>query len=374
MALRPPFFELRSFVQFRPEQLKWLPNNKHSGEENIAQEPSLAPSQKYMNEYCSFREPTTVMYCFGQSHAQPANFDFTPSTQARQWPGPSFRGEMPFGPRVTPRVKRNPKHKSASAVLVPPSSLPSQKRSRLARTQLAQKRASKKVATSSEPARIGSQDLHRTPPAVFVSTRNSLLHLLALPAEIRNLIYGYVAISDAPLTAQFRPIHSLKGKEREPLVRRFPQEPTLASASHQLRSEVLSIFYAKNRFVFKRDKAAALADFNMLAPSMLLRWDPEPCFSSLIRHVELRFQPNVRAVFEANVTFKRDSEDVATATLKVKHKCECSTCNSIAERLKSIGPWEVNQSPSLIAGAVSLLEKGDLCCFETFDRFDERQL
>ncbi|KAF2718604.1 hypothetical protein K431DRAFT_128239 [Polychaeton citri CBS 116435] len=119
-----------------------------------------------------------------------------------------------------------------------------------------------------------------------------------LPGEIRNQIYSYFAmLGPDPIEARFRhvlvPRKTAKARTKhEKLVRRYPQEPHLAAVNHQLRDEVLSMFYSENRFTFARSsgRAAKSTTFDMTSARMIQHWGPKtPTAAVALNHVEIRF-------------------------------------------------------------------------------------
>ncbi|KAK3723932.1 hypothetical protein LTR37_001416 [Vermiconidia calcicola] len=78
-----------------------------------------------------------------------------------------------------------------------------------------------------------------------MTSRNNRLHLLALPAELRNQIYRYLLLPPGPGRVQIDGSRS--------------HQPCLLRVCHMIRREGISIYYTDNTFTL------VVQDFNVLS-------------------------------------------------------------------------------------------------------------
>ena len=84
--------------------------------------------------------------------------------------------------------------------------------------------------------------------ATMAATPRQPISLLDLPAELRKLIYGYVAAKDEPINVGV--VYTSDFTFERILISEYP---SLASVSKQLRDEVLPLYYSTNKFILGDD-------------------------------------------------------------------------------------------------------------------------
>ncbi|KAK5138424.1 hypothetical protein LTR08_000010 [Meristemomyces frigidus] len=207
----------------------------------------------------------TIMGLRGLDISAESKFDFTLPRSCKEWPAPHYGPDSPHPQHV--KDSRKLQNKRRHGVSIP---------SRPAK-------ASKPKIVSVRKARPQPSRTHGPMPK-----RDLPLHLLNLPGEMRNLIYDLLVLRPSPIYPQFRPVHKLGQRK---VLRRYPREPKLALVNHQLRHEVLSVFYGANLIVFRRSEGELLQSFNMTVASWLTAWHCgcTPAVSAYLRYVELQF-------------------------------------------------------------------------------------
>lgn len=227
-------------------------------------------------------------YRFGRSND--FGFDFTLHNISTAWPGPPYDEHARFAPGVLdkPRVAR------------PRSKLRAPKR-KLSQHDSIHPFRSTKPSHDKTASEHGKQKTHSRPVQYYGSPprRAEPLRFLTLPGEIRNHIYTILTVTRHPLVAQFKPI--VLPHKRPPTVwnnsdlppnivlRRFPREPVLALGNRQLRDEVLSTFYSKNRFVVRQTDHVDLKRHSLLRATELQRWTPKWNMAASLTHIEVHF-------------------------------------------------------------------------------------
>ncbi|EME38399.1 hypothetical protein DOTSEDRAFT_75815 [Dothistroma septosporum NZE10] len=201
----------------------------------------------------------------------PLQFDFEPPTTSRIWPGPKYgphslhkRLHRPTKPRPSSVRKhsRNDDQRHAVRARQPPSM--------------------KQEAKSAEDS---PSDLRS------VAARDPPLYLLGLPPEVRNHIWSLLAVREGPIEAQLRQIQPCRrlSKHRCRTIRKFPWEPVVAGVNHQVRREVLSIFYGTNRFVFEKNACKMFEGYSMTNPTTMQKWSPSTEIANFLSHVDIKF-------------------------------------------------------------------------------------
>ncbi|KAK5163204.1 uncharacterized protein LTR77_010790 [Saxophila tyrrhenica] len=233
------------------------------------------------NPFSTSREPSAAApaaYHFGTS--QDFTFDFKPASPTEEWPGPPYDSNARFAPGVfdkprslRPRSKlRSPKRKL--------SQHDTANSPRVAKTPPAKPSAESKHRPTSRPIQY-----YGTPPR-----REQPLHLLTLPGEIRNQIYRLLTVRRDPLIACFKPIiRPHTSSSSSIVIKRFPREPLLALGCRQLRDEVLSTFYSRNRFVIRQTDNLDLKAHSLFWPSELKGWTPKWGMAGSLTQVEVVF-------------------------------------------------------------------------------------
>ena len=92
----------------------------------------------------------------------------------------------------------------------------------------------------SQPIDCEHEEGHSTTAAVHKSAKEECqARLLELPAELRDKIYGEVAVTRRDINIESE-IH--------------PKEPTILAVCHQIRNEALPIYYGHNTFAVDMDR------------------------------------------------------------------------------------------------------------------------
>ncbi|KAK3051177.1 hypothetical protein LTR09_007573 [Extremus antarcticus] len=243
--------------------------------------------------------------------AEDFTFDFTPTSTAT-WPGPAYDEKARFAPGVfdEPRKSR------------PRSKLRSPKR------KLSQHDNSQSLRSTKPPQDKGSSEHSKqktiSRPIQYYGSpppRDEPLHLLTLPGEIRNHIYNLLTVSRSPLIAQFKPIiRPHKGHTNGIVVRRFPREPTLALGNRQLRDEVLSTFYSKNKFLIRQTDNVDLKSHSLFLPEELQNWTPKWNMAASLMYIEVHF--NARLLVGGKQTSEFVLRRSADGELRLTHRTE----------------------------------------------------
>lgn len=203
----------------------------------------------------------------------PRLFEFDAPTTCRKWPGLRFASfclhtQIPKHSSKTKSSKKSSEKKHGRLEDLKHGSRP-------------------RTATTHKP-----KNSHPTVLAPTISSpiasRNPPLCLMDLPAEVRNEIWTLLTVQKDPIEAQLRPIQS--GKRGKITIRRFPQEPLLASVNKQLRREVLSLFYGTNKFVFEKSAYSVLKDLNMTEIATMKTWKPRKDVAGFLTHIDILFE------------------------------------------------------------------------------------
>ena len=277
------------------------------------------------------------MLTFGAS--DDLDFAFTVESPTK-WPGPAYDKFSMFAPGVFDKARpTRPKTRQKSSkrklsqeggqVKLRPKELPSTK-----------------TVRDVVPSKKSPRPVHYygPPPA-----RDPPHNLLNLPGEIRNQIYRMLCVSHEPIIAQFRPIiRPKRGRgDRAKLfqtTKRFPREPTLALVSRQLMTEVLSIFYSDNTFVFRRNDEKRFEDLIMTHAPMIKRWTPLHNLADSLRSVEVHFTIYGTSTGGSKDTIIYSLRRLADESLQVSNNahavapdyCKCFDQNFMLESKKTL--------------------------------------
>lgn len=229
----------------------------------------------------------------------PRLFEFDAPTTCRRWPGLRF-GSFCLHKQIP---KANSKMKSR---LKKPSVKKHERLDDIKHGVHPRKAATHKP----KKARI-----HVPAPAMSlpIASRNPPLHLMALPAEVKNEIWTLLCVRSDPIEAQLRLIQT--GKRGRVVTRRFPQEPSLAAANKQLRKEVLSLFYGLNKFVFETSVLKALKDLDMTNIATIEKWKPRSDVVSFISQVDIRLAAGGAGSMVAMYEIRRLTDAAVTITV-----------------------------------------------------------
>ncbi|EME79802.1 uncharacterized protein MYCFIDRAFT_199457 [Pseudocercospora fijiensis CIRAD86] len=201
---------------------------------------------------------------------EPRQFEFHLPTTCATWPGPHFGA------------------KSLHKVIAKPPKTAPKPAKQYCWPRVARKRAAPLKSAKAKKAKKSSPE-----PKILtsVASRDPPLHLLSLPAEIRNAFWTLLAVRKNPIEAQLRHIRTAKTpqKPRSQVVRRFPREPVVAAVNKQLRREVLSIFYGTNQFVMEKNACDLYKNLSMTHPGSVQKWSPRPDLANFLSSVDLRY-------------------------------------------------------------------------------------
>ncbi|KAK5721711.1 hypothetical protein LTR15_006302 [Elasticomyces elasticus] len=281
--------------------------------QNALPQPNMAQSQRRDEPPEGILK--TIMNLRGLNISEESTFDFEPPEQWRPWPGARYGQESPHLQFAKATKATRAKH---AATPIKPTR-PAKARKPKAASPVKQK--------PSQPSTLRGVIPQRVPPA----------HLLTLPPELRNRVYELVAVHDEPQYPQLRPVLAKDRVNGQRLSddRRFPLEPSLALVNHQLREEVLSVFYGCNRFIFKN--SMLLPSFRMTSPTMQKLWKAARPASHYLQQIELHVTSQ-RLPLDYAVTFKikrlldggfEISHDMAEKT----SYCCCLEDSAIAETM-----------------------------------------
>lgn len=230
---------------------------------------------------------------------EPRLFEFDAPTVCRTWPGPRY------GPASLHKQIVHPKTKSSS------------------RSFTKKRGPEMKHGQSTETARPSTV----TPPldsACSSAARIPPLHLMQLPAEVRNQIWTLLAVFEKPIKAHLRPIRPLKqGKRGKIVVRRFPQEPLVSAANKQLRREVLSLFYSMNTFTFEKSASNVYKEHNMMEIASMRAWKPRADVIHFLSNLQIRFKDEL-----VSYIIQRDSTGVPKISARCR-MCAAETRNLV---------------------------------------------
>ncbi|TKA62005.1 hypothetical protein B0A55_11590 [Friedmanniomyces simplex] len=256
----------------------------------------------------------TIMRLRGLSISEQSTFDFEPAQEWKRWPGARYGQDSPHLQYAKGTKSSRDKHASSPVKPTRPTK---------ARKPKAPSPVKKKPAQPSTT--------HGVIPA-----RDPPVHFLTLPPELRNRIYELIAVREGPHYPQVRPVWK-PGKRRECSDRRFPLEPSLALANHQLREEMLSIFYGCNRFKFRASESEVLHAFRMTSPAMLKMWRAARPASHYLQQVELQVVVQ-RLPLDGKVTF--ELKKLVDGGVEITHDmaenvgyCCCLEDEAVAETL-----------------------------------------
>ncbi|KAK4544127.1 hypothetical protein LTR36_004625 [Oleoguttula mirabilis] len=252
----------------------------------------------------------TIMALRGLDISAASTFDFTLPAGSTAWPAPHYGPDSPH-----PQTAKQ-------------SQLTQTKRRQAPSTPTRPGKSRKPMSTPAKKARPAPSRGHGPIPK-----RDQPLTLLNLPGELRDTIYDVLAIHERLLYPQYRPVHTPGGRK---VLRRYPQEPTLALVNRQLRREVLSMFYGFNVFVFRRSEGELLQSFSMTDTVWLTRWhcDCTPALSGYLRNIELRLDAHSR---EGPLTLTYKLHKTAEGRIDVTHDladtgyCHCLEDEAVAE-------------------------------------------
>ncbi|KAM3419808.1 hypothetical protein BST61_g3139 [Cercospora zeina] len=225
-------------------------------------------------------------------------FDFSLPSTCPSWPGPRF-GTFSLHKIISKVALKSGSEKDQSngdvKVVWTPRLRPKPPRTKL---------------RHEEPTKCGALVTHRFPP----------LRLLNLPPEIRNSVWNLLAVRRDPVEAQLRRIQPCKKitPHRKTFIRRFPQEPTAASVSKQMRHEILSIFYGTNQFILERNACSMFAHLSMLSSPNILRWKPRADLAAFLTSVELRFNALEKSLAMAQIVYALRRGPDGSTTIEVK--------------------------------------------------------
>lgn len=238
----------------------------------------------------------TIMKLRGLSIADESTFDFEPPASAPQWPSVRYGRDSPHLQYANASKLARNKHNAS------PSKTGRPIKSRKPKISPPKpKQASDAPSTTHLP----------------LPKRDTPLHLLSLPRELRDDIYGYIATSTEPLYPQIRRIWLRPQKHGRPKRKShvFPREPSAALANRQLHHEVLSTFYGSNHFILTRPIAAVRAAAPWLdatyfdvttLPAQKMWCDIRKGVSPFLRKVDLQ------------LTFRRSLVSKATITIEFR--------------------------------------------------------
>ncbi|KAI5366409.1 hypothetical protein Slin15195_G079290 [Septoria linicola] len=248
-----------------------------------------------------------LLYRFGAMHLgaerSVQRFEFSLPSTCPEWPGPHFGSSSLHKVIAKPWTKPNAKAKAKAHgssqlgngrnVFAPKSRLQS----------------SKTMSSCAMSPQTPMSFESRTPP----------LRLIDLPPEIRNLVWNLIAARQEPVEAQLRQIQPCKKltPHRTTFVRRFPQEPPVAMVNKQVRQEVLSIFYAVNRFVFERNNCSMFAQYGMLSVPNMLKWKPQANLASFLTSVDVKFNALPRVLTMVQILFQLRRKPNGATTIEV---------------------------------------------------------
>ncbi|KAK5119641.1 hypothetical protein LTR85_007470 [Meristemomyces frigidus] len=259
----------------------------------------------------------TIMALRGLDISAPSDFDFILPADCPQWPAPHYGPDSPH--LQAAKGSRQPKTKRRHAPSTPST-------------------PAKTCKPRSTPAKKAKPEPTRG--HLPIPKRDQPLRLLTLPGELRDMIYDLLAVREGPLFPQYRPVHMRGGRK---VLRRYPQEPTLALVNKQLRHEVLSSLYASNVFVFRRSEEQLLQSFSMTDTVWMTRWhcDCTPALSGYLRNVELQLDARAR---EGPLTLTYTLKKMAEGRIDVMHDladtgyCHCLEDEAVAEmRAQMVG-------------------------------------
>ncbi|KAK1072276.1 hypothetical protein LTR74_002588 [Friedmanniomyces endolithicus] len=222
----------------------------------------------------------TIMGLRGLSISEESTFDFEPSQEWIRWPGTRYGQDSPHLQFAKTTKASRGKHGSSPVKQARPSKIRKPKA------------ASPIKKRPAQPSTTHGVIPKRDPP----------IHFLTLPPELRNRIYELIAVQREPHYPQIRPVWAL-GKRMLSNDRCFPLEPSLAIVNHQLREEILSIFYGCNRFAFKASEIEVLHDIRMTSPALQKKWAIARPASQYLQQVELHVLAR-RLSVDAMITIK----------------------------------------------------------------------
>ncbi|KXT01616.1 hypothetical protein AC578_8010 [Pseudocercospora eumusae] len=296
-----------------------------------------------------------LMIRFGQlglaAGNEPHQFEFDLPTTCATWPGPHFGA--------------NSLHK---VIAKPPRTAPKVTKQFCRRVDV------KKRAISLNSARPKKAKRANAEPKIStsVASRDPPLHLLTLPAEIRNAFWTLLAVRKSPIEAQLRHIRTPKKpqKPRSQVVRRFPREPPVASVNKQLRREVLSIFYGTNRFIMWKNECTIFNNLSMTSPVSVQKWHPKPDLANFLSSIDIRYNVMPRFFGLSSVTYmlRRLADGQVTIDVKVDRAggmkdtevleaCLCSEIDVISAVRESLQGTETDLAQVSLAVMRKRLEK-----------------
>ena len=256
-----------------------------------------------------------IMALRGLDISTESKFDFTLPSACKEWPAPHYGPDSPHSQHAKKTSSLRRKRRTSASV----SSRPG--------------KARKPRDTPTKKAKPEPSREHGPIPK-----REIPLHLLNLPGELRDMIYDLLALQDEPVYPQYRHVYrsNLHRRGNHKVIRRYPQEPTLARVNHQLQREVLSYFYGANTFVFQRSEEPLLQNYSMTDPVWLTKFHGNCASSAYLRMIELRFEIRTR---EKPLTLTYELERTGDGQIHMKHdlartdNCHCLEDGAVAETM-----------------------------------------
>ncbi|KAF7198412.1 hypothetical protein HII31_00151 [Pseudocercospora fuligena] len=278
-------------------------------------------------------------------------FEFDLPTTCATWPGPHFGA--------------NSLHK---VIAKPPKTVSK------ATKQYCRRGEVKKRAIPLKSAKPKKAKKANAEPKILtsVASRDPPLHLLTLPAEIRNAFWALLAVRKSPIEAQLRHIRAPKKpqKPRSQVVRRFPREPLVASVNKQLRREVLSIFYGTNQFIMEKNACNLFNNLSMTNPVSVQKWNPKPHLANFLSSIDIRYHVMPRPYSMSSIIYmlRRLADGQVTIDVKaerpggkkgaeVLEACLCSEIDIIGAVRESLQGTDTDLAQVSLAVMRKRLEK-----------------
>lgn len=275
----------------------------------------------------------TIMALRNLDISQESKFDFVLPERCLEWPGPKYGADSPHTEYAKGTKESTTKRQQSQSPL-----------SKVAKAPKSRLRAmAKHTAQSPTPWNDHGPTPRRDPP----------LHLLTLPAELRNTIYDLLVLQSEPIRAQLRPTIKFDPQIRRSarVIRRHPQEPALALVNHQVRHEVLSIFYGANKFIFQKSVEPLLDPFRITDSDMLTLWNRGDA-ARYLRHIELYLEVYLREFDASPIKFDVRRLVDGRCTIHFSFRgdeeyCKCTEDASVEEVLNSIDDEESARKTNL---------------------------
>ncbi|KAK3678267.1 hypothetical protein LTR78_001562 [Recurvomyces mirabilis] len=288
----------------------------------IPSHPSQPLPQMHMSESLPSQEESmlkTIMRLRGLDISQESVFDFEPPEGSRPWPSAHYGPDSPHLQFAKATKSSKNKHQTTPA--------------KPARPAKARKpKASKLVLKKAIPA--PSKDHGPLPERAIP------LHLFTLPSELRNRIYELISVLEEPISPSIRPIWVTQGRRKRLEQRSYPREPAAAIASKQMRKELLSIFYASNRFTFQQSDHNLLVKHSMASLANQKIWVANRPDSKHIRDIELRTPVEGLLETRLDYTFHRRVDGTVKITKKFHlgfdEYCDCLEQGAIEDAKTAI--------------------------------------